>query len=531
MTMDAPVPSGRKLALSPSMPAPFLLAIAPVLYHWGRNFGDSQFVAAAALLVAALAIAGVILGALVPVIPERNARAAGASLIVLFLLFYGYAFNALWKRLSLPRPWILHLALGVVLIAVAVGAILLLRRGRWDLTRAMKAVTLAFGLVCALSGYQVVRGAIRARESLSEAWKFAHSKSRDPIPSTPAADGVTKPDIYYIILDGYAREDVLREYYKFDNSAFTEALRQRGFFVADRSCANYPFTMLSLASSLNMTYLEGIGHHVKTFDSNRRAIYAMTQGNRVSRFLKTQGYRYVTNLTHFKATETSETADVAYAPTPLWIRGEFVDSLTANTIACLFRPSRVDYHLHALDSIREAALLDGPKFVFWHIILPHPPYIFDRHGNVTQAAYSGSSLETDDDRKQPYLEQVQFLNPRVLGFLDHILKTSRTPPVIVVQSDHGPPVEEIRETKDRKRQAWLPAAPERMPILNAYHVPDSVRKKLYPSITPVNTFRVLLSELFGAELPTVEERSYYGRVDRGVELMDVTDTVLPRKEK
>ncbi len=66
-----------------------------------------------------------------------------------------------------------------------------------------------------------------------------------------------KPDIYYIILDGYGRGDVLKSVYGFDNEKFYNELENRGFFIARKSNANYAQTTLfSLASSLNMEYLE-----------------------------------------------------------------------------------------------------------------------------------------------------------------------------------------------------------------------------------------------------------------------------------
>jgi hypothetical protein len=70
------------------------------------------------------------------------------------------------------------------------------------------------------------------------------------------------PDIYYIILDGHARSDILAELYGYDNNWFVDSLRQRGFYVADRSRTNYAQTYLSLASTLNMTYLDSLAQAV-----------------------------------------------------------------------------------------------------------------------------------------------------------------------------------------------------------------------------------------------------------------------------
>jgi hypothetical protein len=510
-----------------STAAPFLVAVVPVLYHWGRNYGESQPIVAAAMLSAAVVLAGAVLAALIPVIPAPHHRAAGATVVVILLAFYGYAFNAVWKRVSLPRPWMLHVLLGAVLLGAAVSWILWLRKGRRDLSRVMKAATLALGMVCALSTVEIVKRAAREKQNQAQAgWNVARTKSQAPIPVSPPVGNPARPDIYYIILDMYAREDVLKQHYNFDNSAFLDELRRRGFTVADRSCANYSFTMMSLASSLNMTYLEGVGHSLPEFDANRRAIYGMTHGNRVSRFLQSQGYRYATNLTYYEVTGNTENADVIYSLRPPWIRGEFVEGLMVSTAACLLRPSKVEYHHHALQAIHEAARLPGPKFVFWHFLLPHAPFVFDRHGNVTPAAYTQVSLN-DESRRQPFVEQLMFTNTQVLKIVDDLVKNSPTPPVIILQSDHGPSPVRV-SSKNKNEASWVEAARARMSILNACYVPEPVRKRLYPGVTSVNTFRILLSELFGADLPLLEDRCYFGRIDEGTELDDVTERLLPR---
>ena len=66
----------------------------------------------------------------------------------------------------------------------------------------------------------------------------------------------TPPDIYYIILDGYGRSDVLKNEYGYDNSDFLNALRDLGFTVSECSQSNYAQTQMSLASSLNFNYID-----------------------------------------------------------------------------------------------------------------------------------------------------------------------------------------------------------------------------------------------------------------------------------
>ena len=100
------------------------------------------------------------------------------------------------------------------------------------------------------------------------------------------------PDIYYIILDGYARQDILQEIYGFDNTAFIDALKMMGFYVASESRSNYNQTLLSLSSSLNLDYLSFLGFTGESSD-NRKPLERLIQDSRVVNFLKDQGYTII----------------------------------------------------------------------------------------------------------------------------------------------------------------------------------------------------------------------------------------------
>ncbi|MDX1382625.1 MAG: hypothetical protein R3190_03220, partial [Thermoanaerobaculia bacterium] len=87
-----------------------------------------------------------------------------------------------------------------------------------------------------------------------------------PAPSLPAPgpsgsvvpalelDPAPRPNVVHVVLDGYARQDVLAML-GFDNGPFVARLRELGFHVADRAVTPYPQTMLAMYAILDADYL------------------------------------------------------------------------------------------------------------------------------------------------------------------------------------------------------------------------------------------------------------------------------------
>jgi hypothetical protein len=138
----------------------------------------------------------------------------------------------------------------------------------------------------------------------------------------------------------------------------------------------------------------------------------------------------------------------------------------------------------------------GRQFVFAHLVVPHLPYTFGPNGEVP--AFQGKDA-TYEEIAAAYVDQVKFVNKEILAVVDTLLKNSSPAPVIILQGDHGPLPDLTEE------------ASERLPILNAYYLPGmTTNEMLYPSISPVNSFRVVLNSYFGQGLPLLEDLSYFG---------------------
>ena len=106
------------------------------------------------------------------------------------------------------------------------------------------------------------------------------------------------------------------------------------------------------------------------------------------------------------------------------------------------------------------------------------------------------------NRMRTKVDQVKFVQKETLDVVDTLIQNSQVPPIIIVQGDHGP----LPDLTDE--------ASQRLPILNAYFLPGiRMDKVLYPSISPVNSFRVILNAYFGQNLPLLEDQSYFGPED------------------
>jgi hypothetical protein len=331
------------------------------------------------------------------------------------------------------------------------------------------------------------------------------------------------PDIYYIILDEYGRSDKLEELYNYSNDGFLDILTDKGFYIASESRSNYASTELSLASSLNMGYINFIAEEVND-NSNyrekeyegRKLIDQMIKNNEVSSFLQNIDYTTIFVSSGEGMTSYNENADINY------VYGYFnsfnrilIETSWLRTIVLPFvneeEGKRIIYNLEMISKVPE---IEEPTFVFAHIMAPHPPYVFDREGNsipperydVGRDTWQGKQGATEEG-KEAYIEQLIFINSQIEKLVDEIINKSEEPPIIIIQADHGT---QSSEDRDRPNEELLK---ERFAILNVYYLPNEGNEKLYNSISPVNSFRIIFNHYFYTNYELLEDQSYYSTLD------------------
>lgn len=319
------------------------------------------------------------------------------------------------------------------------------------------------------------------------------------------------PDIYYIILDAYGRADRLSQFYGYDNSSFIKALQSRGFYVAEQSGANYNQTQQCLATSLNMTYLTMEKEKIPDAETLRE----MIDKNAVSDSLRNHGYQYVQIWSgHEESRGGSADLILNNEPELSAFEGQAVGLSAAGASAVtqhdLYNTHRKHF-MGVFNALTTAAQLPYPKFVFAHVLSPHPPFVFSSDGsavdpngeyNLNDGSYLLRTI-TRDQYKTGYINQLKYVNQKTLEALDNILRLSRRPPIVIIQGDHG----------SRMSLDWDSVAKtdlrEPFSILNAYLVPKKMEKRLYDTITPVNTFRILLSSVFDENHSLLPDRNFF----------------------
>jgi hypothetical protein len=496
-----------------------LIAAYPAIALLAHNIEEIKVVVALRALALSL-LSGMLLYVVIKALLKDRYKAALLTTLTLILFFsYGHVYNFLKLTplggLSLGR----HRLLAPVWLGISIASILWIKRTTRSLQTWNQLLNLvaAVALVLPVAQIGLFFGRVLTASAESPA-QVNISELRLPAHQPP-------PDVYYIILDAYARDDTLKAEFNLDTSPFLSQLEDIGFFVARCSQSNYVQTQLSLASSLNMNYLQALDPNYSPGQTSRVGMEELIRHSTVRKAFESLGYQIVAFETGFKGTQwedsnvyLSPSSDVFNAMQIAGGPNGFEVMLLRTSAGLLLadgvnvlpkflqpdfdNPRKIhrDLILYDLEQLGDLPARPGPKFVFAHLVIPHPPYVFDPNGEFT---------DIDIDYEQGYRDQVLYLNKRLLDLLPKMIAVSPTPPVIILQGDHGS----------------IGSKPNtRTTIFNAYYLPEGGAQALYDDVSPVNTFRVVFNTYFGGNYSLLDDVSYFSIYSAPFEF-----TVIPNK--
>jgi hypothetical protein len=243
---------------------PLSFAVFPVLSLFAQNQTEVELDVLTLPVGLALAAAAVLFGVFFLVTRHAAKASLLASLVVVAFFYHGVFVDR-------PAGW--FSALWLTAFVAAVVAVLRTRRDLVHLTLILGAAAAAMALPQAVS---IVRYHANHAAASADDPRIWPTELEKPV----VASGAELPDIYVISPDDYEREDILREYFDHDDSAFTAQLEQRGFVVSHDGRSPYSDSESNMAALLNMDYLSSFPDVLGETSQDVRLVQRVSEENR-----------------------------------------------------------------------------------------------------------------------------------------------------------------------------------------------------------------------------------------------------------
>lgn len=462
----------------------YLFAVYPILFLYYQNIKEVAFGKILPPMALALAATMVLWFCLKPVVKNREKRALVVFFILLLFFYYQLLHDALVEVIGRAGKPLSSLPPALAIGAGATLAVFWILRSKHSFRATGRILTVIMLALLAWNVGGILIFHVRNLDVKNARAFLGKKETLLPAPSS------AKPDIYCFFVDEFASLETIAGIFHYDNSAFAERMRAAGFFIADQSRSSSIWTPEAIASVLNMEKVPA-----KTDPA------LLIRQNRISRFLKEQGYTIVDfpyeGLTALDDSQqhyfydqerasiffndfyrTLAEMSILYPLVEKWQKGDDKYSL--------FFRRRVLYVFEQMPAIVKLA---GPKFVLVHLFSPHAPFVFDRQGGAVAAEHA-----TDYSERKYYLDQYLYISRRLAETVEMILKNSATPPIIIVQSDHG------YRGSFRKPLLHIVPEAEKRKIFLSLHLPGYPYATLDAALAPTQVFRLILNRYFGQNL-------------------------------
>ena len=526
----------------------WIVSVYPILHLYAANFGmvlEHQVALSVAVMLIAATLAYL---AAIPFIANPHKIAFYLSIVSLYFSTSGH----LYSIFVLPKSLLLwNIASAIVLAAIASAFI------RFIPLRSYAQFTTPFNLIAA--AFLVLQIITLLADSVAaDRYVDANSafyKARENRPSAEKVmDSPVRPDIYYIIPDGYPSNERLLKDMNFDNSEFTEALRERGFVIAHHAQSNYSSTHHSLATILNMQFFTQNPSELNDLDYLRISIV----NSKVAQELLRLGYTYVQFVSGYVLPSPIadinrdfalsgpfdiSTENTVVSPTRLQDRQTqritdiddkvlfrqpflpiYIDTTSLRIVRSQLEKLRLSEEytpytgkaaqrfLDTVDEVETIVAMPEATFTIIHLMQPHRPVNFNEAGEIIEQI-AQPSLED-------FYADLRFSNSQFLRMIDTILQNSASEPVIIFQSDHG---------SDYRKD--IPERPFVLfDVFAAYYVPSMFDLAIPKPYTLVNSFALILNQVIDTVFDLQKDKLFELPKGNGApfEQVDVTEDFLHR---
>lgn len=486
---------------------PYLCALAPVVFLYAFNIGEMQLFDTLPALVTVIFLAWSFAFVSKRVLADIDKGNLFSGVVLTIMLVYNNIYVALNEVVDIRHRFLMPIVFMTLFVLL-----LLIKKAKKlhvvliDFLTVVISVFIFISLINISTYWLNIKGQRRLMLDKEITQKLSKHEAN-------------YPDVYYIILDGYSSGQVLEKYYGYDNGSFLRGLEELGFATNEDAKSNYAMTYLSLASSLNMQYINDVKSKART-DKDMKILEKMITNNKVMNTFKDRGYKIVHLGAAWGPTNTNPHADVsirAYRYINLFTLTLMRTSILNHLYEKIWRNLSHNVTLSQFDNLKKIPENSEPTFSFVHVCSPHPPYVFGENGE--DYSYVNPISGGKDTGKLQFLSQLKYINKRVLETIGYIISNSSSKPIIVIQADHAG---SIWEFSDKYSKDGVDTFRGRHGILNTFLAPQVLTQKLLRHKTPVNTFAEIMNYLFEEGIEINEDKVYYSYYEAPYEFKDVS---------
>jgi len=484
--------------LPKSLKYPLFLFLLPVFFVFHGFTQNFYFVSidSALLLTTVYIITSLFLAGLFYFFSKKIMVAAIMATVVMFFHFFFGSIHDTIKEIAGHNIFTKYsFILPVFLLIVSVLFVVLKKRK--DLTRFASYLNVLLIILILADCFSLFK-------------KTMEKNGVPPLVSKNNCDSCSKPDIYIILLDGYPGEEQLMKGFQYDNATLKDQLSTRGFKTMSHAHSNYLFTPYSVASILNMQYVDS----TKVNGSREKGVpwaFKWINKNRAISFLKSTGYKFYNYSIFQVAGQAAPTGNAFVSANTKLITGNtFLARFRKDVIfniatrfnwksylsTALYQANKDNKKLYDLTLKKVKTKQTEPKVVLTHFLMPHDPYYFDEAGNLRDYDnLSKIGLANND----AFLSNLKYANKKVIGLVDSLLVNSPAPPVIILLSDHGYRYDFKNPLKYAYKNFF------------SVYFPDRNYQGFSDSMIAVNFFSTILNNRFGQQIPMHADSAFtYG---------------------
>ena len=318
-----------------------------------------------------------------------------------------------------------------------------------------------------------------------------------------------KSNVYHIILDEYTDNEILTKKFGYDNTEFLNFLKTNKFYVPEKIFSMSSSTPHELNSILNMEYPESYG-----WVSDN---YQKMNDNKVMQIFSENNYRIIETNSMMRYKNFSY-VDENLCYDKNFINSEFLDQLLNKSIIRYFMEkhqenTRRDTVRCSFDALNQIPIhSERPTYVFAHMYVPHPPFLFGPNGESITPDHGGISGLQSWENPEGYTNQLIFATTEIKKIVENIILNDSSA-IIIIQGDTG-----TLTGTDQESQKTFDDVYQSHSILYAIRISDDINPE---EINSVNTYRIIFNHIFNLNYDYLE--SYNFQMNDIGELIDITE--------